>query len=99
MSMAPGGIEPPHAASKAAALSAELRGRASRRVSGGLRGDGRAELALQVREVRPRIDRRAGRVAKQLLRDPPASLRVDLLAQPVAQRPELAALDLLVESA
>src|SRR5262245_10166376 len=28
--MAPGGIEPPHAASKAAALSAELRGRAQR---------------------------------------------------------------------
>src|SRR3954451_4310138 len=26
--MAPGGVEPPHAASKAAALSAELRGRA-----------------------------------------------------------------------
>src|SRR6478735_5373143 len=29
-SMAPGGIEPPHAASKAAALSAELRGRAAK---------------------------------------------------------------------
>src|SRR5689334_1036844 len=28
--MAPGGIEPPHAASKAAALSAELRGRVQR---------------------------------------------------------------------
>src|SRR5262249_12711747 len=32
-SMAPGGIEPPHAASKAAALSAELRGRAGQSVA------------------------------------------------------------------
>src|SRR5689334_1371026 len=31
--MAPGGIEPPHAASKAAALSAELRGPSGQRVS------------------------------------------------------------------
>src|SRR3954451_9174608 len=35
MPVAPGGIEPPHAASKAAALSAELRGRA--RVAEGTR--------------------------------------------------------------
>ena len=51
--MAPGGIEPPHAASKAAALSAELRGRARKSVSlDSLRCSARAVAVAQLVELR-----------------------------------------------
>ena len=51
--MAPGGIEPPHAASKAAALSAELRGRARKSVSlDSLRCSAPAVAVAQLVELR-----------------------------------------------
>src|SRR6478736_3838924 len=97
--MAPGGIEPPRAASKAAALSAELRGRALRSVARSSDRDGGAELLLEVREIRLRVDRRAGRPPQQLLGRVLAALGVDVRAEPVAERRELAAPDLPFEIA
>src|SRR6266550_5741662 len=96
--MAPGGIEPPRAASKAAALSAELRGRTPKR-SPALDGYRRAELLLQIGEVCLGVDRRAGRASQQLLRRVFAALRVDVQAEPLAKRRELTPLDLLLEIA
>src|ERR687888_260959 len=60
--MAPGGVEPPHADSKSAALSAELRGRRGGeldRVALRLRFDGDALAVLRL--VRERHDRRRER--------------------------------------
>src|SRR5436309_1595159 len=61
--------------------------------------DGRAELLLEIREVRLGVDRRAGRTSQQLLWRVFAALRVDVQAEPLAQRRELAPLDLLLEVA
>src|SRR5438094_30594 len=51
------------------------------------------------RRVPAGVDGRAGRMLQQLLRRVPAALRMDLLAEPLAQRAELALLQLLVEAA
>src|SRR6266566_4036145 len=59
--------------------------------------DRRAELLLQIRKVRLGVDRRAGRASQQLLGRVFAALRVDVQAEPLAQRGELAPLDLLFE--
>src|SRR5882757_3714162 len=48
-------------------------------------GDRRDELPLQVREVRVRVDRRAGGSSQQLLRRILPTLRMDVLGEPLAQ--------------
>src|SRR5438874_1827661 len=58
-----------------------------------------AELALEIAQVRGGIHARAGRALEQLLRRERAAVRVHVLAEPLAQRHELTALELLVEIA
>src|SRR5437773_860143 len=57
------------------------------------------ELPLEVAQVRLRIHRPADRALQQLLRRERAAVPVHVLAQPLAQGLELAALELLVEAA
>ena len=58
-----------------------------------------AELPLEIAEVRRRVHLRAGGALEQLLRRERAAVPVHVLAEPVAERHELAALELLVEVA
>src|SRR5437764_1372195 len=58
-----------------------------------------AVLALQVREVRLRVDRRSHRPPQRLLRRVLATVSVDVLPEPLAQRRELTSFDLLLELA
>src|SRR5213079_2394571 len=58
-----------------------------------LRSDAGAVLRLEVREVRLRVDLRAGRAPERLLRRELPAEPVHVLAEPVAQRGELAAPD------
>src|SRR2546423_3464752 len=95
------GRRPRRRAPDAPRTGSRSRRRRRRRRAGSRDGDpgDLAELPLQVANVRLRVDLRAGRAHERLARRELAPVPVEVLAQPLAQVGEVAALDARVEVA